>query len=288
VPLETWPRLADYVARNGRGDDWHSWGALKGFTDGSLGARTALMNAPYSDQPDTVGIAQNDFAELGAQIIAADAAGLQVAVHAIGDRAVDWTIDTFIEAERRNGARDRRFRIEHAYVTSPAAVARMAEHRIVASLQPYFTDDETRWLMNRLGPVREAWTNCFQALLAAGVPVAFGSDWPVTRVDPLWGIHSATTRKDLADSATPSGWSARQRMTLPQAIAAYTRGNAWAGSRDARTGTLEAGKDADLVVLSGDLFAEGTDTRELRVDITMVGGALAYERAGAAAPGSGH
>ncbi len=278
VPLETWPRLAEYVAREGRGDDWHSWGSLKGFTDGSLGARTALLNAPYTDQADTVGIAQNDLDELGGQIIAADAAGLQVAVHAIGDRAVDWTIDTFLESERRNGPRDRRFRIEHAYVTSPDAVARMAEHRIVASLQPYFTDDETRWLMNRLGPVREAWTNCFQALLAADVPVAFGSDWPVTRVDPLWAIHSATTRKDLDSAATPALWSGRQRMTVPEAIAAYTRGNAWAGFRETRTGTLEPGKAADLVVLSQDLLAPGVDAREVEVDMTVVGGEVAFAR----------
>ena len=278
VPLESWPRLADFVAREGRGDDWHSWGSLKGFMDGSLGARTALLNTPYSDQPGTLGIAQSNLDELAEQIRSADAAGLQVAVHAIGDRAVDWTIDAFLEAERRNGPRDRRFRIEHAYVTSPDAVARMAEHRIVASLQPYFTDDETRWLMNRLGPVREAWTNCFQALLAAGVPVALGSDWPVTRVDPLWGIHSATTRKDLERAATPAGWSGRQRMTVPEAIAAYTRGNAWAGFRETRTGTLEPGKAADLVVLSQDLLAPGVDAREVEVDMTVVGGEVAFAR----------
>jgi hypothetical protein len=159
VPLETWPRLADYVAKEGRGDAWHSWGSLKGFVDGSLGARTALLNAPYSDQPGTRGIAQSNLDELAEQIRGADAAGLQLAVHAIGDRAVDWTIEAFIDAERRNGPRDRRFRIEHAFVTSPVAVARMAKHGIIASLQPYLTDDEHRWLANRLGPERGATTS---------------------------------------------------------------------------------------------------------------------------------
>jgi predicted amidohydrolase YtcJ len=278
VPLETWPRLADYVAKEGRGDAWHSWGSLKGFVDGSLGARTALLNAPYSDQPGTRGIAQSNLDELAEQIRGADAAGLQLAVHAIGDRAVDWTIEAFIDAERRNGPRDRRFRIEHAFVTSPVAVARMAKHGIIASLQPYLTDDEHRWLANRLGPERDAWSNNFQALLGAGVPVAFGSDWPVTRADPLWGMYSAVTRPDLAPAVTPPGWTREQGLTVAQALAAYSAGNAWARFLEAGSGTLAPGMAADLVVLSQDPLAGSVDLREVRVDMTVVGGQTAYQR----------
>jgi len=278
VPLETWQRLAQYVASEGRGDAWHSWGSLKGFVDGSLGARTALLNTPYSDQPDTRGIAQSNLDELSEQIRGADAAGLQVAIHAIGDRAVDWTVEAFVDAERRNGARDRRFRIEHAFVTSPVATARMGKHGIIASLQPYFTDDEYRWLANRLGPERDAWTNNFQALLAAGVPVAFGSDWPVTRADPLWGMHSAVRRADLSREVVPPGWAMSQRMSVPQALAAYTRGNAQAGFRETVSGTLAPGMAADFVVLAQDPLAGGVDLREVQVDMTVVGGETAFLR----------
>ena len=282
VPIATWQRLADYVAREGRGDAWHSWGSLKGFVDGSLGARTALLNTPYSDAPDTRGIAQSDLAELAAQIRGADAAGLQVQVHAIGDRAVEWVIEAFIDAEQHNGPRDRRFRIEHAFVTSPVAVAKMAKHGIVASLQPYLTDDEHRWLANRLGPERDAWTNNFQALRAAGVPMAFGSDWPVTRADPLWGMYSAVTRKDLAREVTPPGWDSVQRLSVPEAIAAYTSGNAWASFRETASGTLEPGKAADLVVLGTDPLSPGADLRDVQVDMTVVGGETVYRREGSA------
>ena len=279
VPLETWQRLADYVAKEGRGDAWHSWGALKGFVDGSLGARTALLNAPYSDAPATRGIAQSDLDELAEQIRGADAAGLQVQVHAIGDRAVDWLIEAFVDAERRNGPRDRRFRIEHAFVTSPVAVARMAKHGIVASLQPYLTDDEHRWLANRLGPERDAWTNNFQALREAGVPMAFGSDWPVTRADPLWGMYSAVTRADLAPAVTPPGWAREQRFSRPQALAAYTTGNARATFREAVGGTLASRKQADLVVLDRDALDPAVDLREVQVDMTVVGGETVWLRA---------
>lgn len=278
VPLETWPRLAEYVASEGRGDAWHSWGSLKGFVDGSLGARTALLSTPYSDQSDARGIAQSDLDELAEQIRGADAAGLQVAIHAIGDRAVDWTVEAFVDAEDRNGPRDRRFRIEHAFVTGPVATARMGKHGIIASLQPYLTDDEHRWLTNRLGPERDAWTNNFQALLAAGVPVAFGSDWPVTRADPLWGVYSAVTRADLSREVVPPGWAMSQRMSVPQALAAYAQGNAWAGFRETVSGTLAPGMAADFVVLAQDPFGEGVDLRTVRVDMTVVGGETAFQR----------
>jgi len=251
---------------------------LKGFVDGSLGARTALLNTPYSDAPATRGIAQSDLDELAEQIRGADAAGLQVQVHAIGDRAVDWVIEAFVDAERRNGPRDRRFRIEHAFVTSPVAVARMAKHGIVASLQPYLTDDEHRWLANRLGPERDAYTNNFQALRAAGVPVAFGSDWPVTRADPLWGMYSAVTRADLAPAVTPPGWASEQRFSRPQALAAYTTGNAQATFREAVSGTLASGKQADLVVLDRDALDPAVDLREVQVDMTVVGGETVWLR----------
>jgi predicted amidohydrolase YtcJ len=280
VPLDTWPRLAEMVKKEGRGDDWLRWGGLKGFVDGSLGSTTAWFHEPYTDAPDNRGLVVTEPSRLAADIKAGDAAGLQVAVHAIGDRANDWILDTFAEAVRANGERgpgERRFRIEHAQHLSPGAIPRFARQGVIPSMQPYHAIDDGRWAEKRIGPVRIKTTYAFRSLLDAGARLAFGSDWTVAPIAPLEGIYAAVTRRTL-DGKNPGGWVPAQKITVEEALRAYTAGGAWAGFQEDRLGTLEPGKLADFVVLSEDLFKiDPVAIRDVKVLRTVVGGKESYK-----------
>jgi len=281
VPIATWARLRDYVAENGRGDDRLWWGGLKGFVDGSLGSTTAWFYEPYSDAPGTSGFMVTDSAELRAEIDSADAAGLQVIVHAIGDRANDWLLDAYRDAAEKNGPRDRRFRIEHAQHLTPAAVGRFAEQGVIASMQPYHAADDGRWAEKRIGPERIKTTYAFRSLLDAGATLAFGSDWTVAPIDPILGIDAAVTRRTI-DGANPDGWMPQERITLEETLRAYTAGGATAGFKEDRLGRIEPGMLADLTVLSDDVFSvDPKSLVDVRVDMTVVGGRVAYERTAA-------
>ncbi len=285
VPIATWARLRDYVAENGRGDDHLWWGGLKGFVDGSLGSTTAWFYEPYSDEPGTSGFMVTDSAELRTEIDSADAAGLQVIVHAIGDRANDWLLDVYRDAAEMNGPRDRRFRIEHAQHLTPAAIGRFAEQGVIASMQPYHAADDGRWAEKRIGPERIKTTYAFRSLLDAGATLAFGSDWTVAPIDPILGIDAAVTRRTI-DGANPDGWMPQERITLEETLRAYTQGGATAGFKEDRLGRIEPGMLADLTVLSDDIFSvDPKSFVDVRVDMTVVGGRVAYERAGASNPG---
>ncbi|HSJ08692.1 MAG TPA: amidohydrolase, partial [Longimicrobiales bacterium] len=168
VPLASWERLRDYVAANGRGDDMLRWGGLKGFVDGSLGSTTAWFHEPYVDEPNTSGLVVTDTADLASWIRGADAAELQVVVHAIGERANDWLLDQFEHAASVNGARDRRFRIEHAQHLSAAAIPRLAALGVLPSMQPYHAIDDGRWAEKRIGPDRIQRTYAFRSLIDSG------------------------------------------------------------------------------------------------------------------------
>lgn len=278
VPLATWRRLADLVAREGRGDDRLSWGGVKAFVDGSLGSTTAWFYEPYADAPGTTGLQVTDTAMLARQIVAADAAGLHVIVHAIGDRANDWLLDTFAQARIANGDRDRRFRIEHAQHLTPAAIERFAAEDVIPSMQPYHAIDDGRWAEKRIGPRRIRTTYAFRSLLDAGARLTFGSDWTVAPLDPLLGIYAAVTRRTI-DGATPEGWVPEQKITVAEALRAYTANNAYASYLDDVLGAIAVGKYADLVVLSDDILAiplENIDA--VQVDLTMVGGTVVFRR----------
>ncbi|MEX0893081.1 MAG: amidohydrolase [Gemmatimonadota bacterium] len=278
VPLATWERLRAEVEASGRGDAMLRWGGLKGFVDGSLGSTTAWFYEPYTDDPSTRGFTVSDTTELARQIAAADAAGLQVVVHAIGDRANDWLLETYADVAARNGARDRRFRIEHAQHLTPAAIARFAELGVLPSMQPYHAVDDGRWAGNRIGPERVQGTYAFRSLLDAGAGLMFGSDWTVAPMDPLLGIHAAVTRATI-DGANPDGWVPEQKITVAEALRAYTAANAYGAFMEAELGTLERGKLADLVVLSGNILEVAPDRiPDARVDLTVVGGRVVYER----------
>jgi predicted amidohydrolase YtcJ len=278
VPMATWERLAAFVADHGRGDARLFWGGVKAFVDGSLGSTTAWFYEPYDDEPSTAGLMVTDTATLRQSIMAADAAGLHVIVHAIGDRANDWLLDVFAAARERNGPRDRRFRIEHAQHLTSAAVRRFGPEGVIPSMQPYHAIDDGRWAEKRIGARRIRTTYAFRHLLDAGAPLTFGSDWTVAPVEPLLGIYAAVTRRTI-DGANPEGWVPEQKISVAEAVTAYTAANSYGSFLDDRLGTLEAGRLADLVVLSDDIFTIDPERiQHARVDMTMVDGQVVYER----------
>lgn len=285
VPLSSWAQLRDAVATRGRGDAWLRIGGLKGYVDGSLGSHTAAMLEPFTDAPHDRGLFVTPPDSLYAWTKGADAAGLQVMVHAIGDSAIRTQLDVFARVARENGPRDRRFRIEHAQHIAPADVPRFGAQGVIASMQPYHAIDDGRWAEKVIGPVRAQGTYAFRALLDTGATVAFGSDWFVAPPTPLEGIYAAVTRRTL-DGAHPGGWVPAQKVTVDEALRAYTRAGAYAAFDEADRGTLERGKLADFVLVDRDLTRVAPDTiRDAQVVLTVVGGRVVFDRA---APSAAH
>jgi predicted amidohydrolase YtcJ len=219
-----------------------------------------------------------DTAELRQAIIGADTAGLHLIVHAIGDRANDWLLDVYQEAREQTQRRDRRPRIEHAQHLTPDAIRRIAVDEVIPSMQPYHAIDDGRWAAKRIGAERIETTYAFRDLQDAGARMAFGSDWTVAPIDPLFGIYAAVTRRTI-DGANPDGWVPQQKITVEEALTAYTVNNAYAAFLEGVLGTLEPGKFADLVVLSHDILTvDPVQIENAMVDLTMVGGKVVYER----------
>lgn len=280
VPIADWQRMAEYVRNNGRGDNMLRWGALKGFVDGSLGSTTAWFYQPYNDAPNTTGLLVTDSTALRKWIIDADAAGLQIGVHAIGDRANDWLLGVFAEAVRTNGTRDRRFRIEHAQHLTAEAIPKFAAQGVIPSMQPYHAIDDGRWAEKRIGKKRCKTTYAFNSLLKAGAQLTFGSDWTVAPINPLEGIYAAVTRQTL-DGKNPNGWYPEEKITVAQALECYTSHNAFAGFQEKDLGTLQPGKLADFVVLSANIFEiPPPEIRNVKVLRTVVGGVDRYSDLG--------
>lgn len=272
VPLAEWQQAAAFKQSHGVGDPWLRWGAVKGYVDGSLGSTTAWFHRPYDDAPNTSGLTIVGPEQLREQIVAANKAGLHIAVHAIGDRANDWLLDTYAKIEQAGPKKDWRFRIEHAQHLTPAAVKQFSHLGVVASMQPYHAIDDGRWAQKRVGAERIKDMYRFRSLIDTGAHLTFGSDWPVAPLDPMTGIYAAVTRRTL-DDKNPNGWQPREKISVVEALRAYTAGNAWAGFQEERTGVLKPGALADFAVLSRDLFstppAQITDIKVVR---TVVGG----------------
>lgn len=272
VPLAEWRQAATFKQRNGTGDAWLRWGGVKGFVDGSLGSTTAWFHRPYDDEPNTSGLTMMDPEQLRAQIVAANKAGLHVTVHAIGDRANDWLLDAYAKVEQAGPKKDWRFRIEHAQHLTPAAIKQFGALGVVASMQPYHAIDDGRWAEKRIGTERLKGMYAFRSLIDSGAHLTFGSDWPVAPLDPLAGIYAAVTRRTL-DNANPNGWQPQQKITVAEALRAYTAENAWAGFQEGRTGVLKPGALADFAVLSQDLFTTPpVQITDIKVVRTVVGG----------------
>jgi predicted amidohydrolase YtcJ len=280
-PLATWQRLAAVGLRADFGGEKLHIGALKGFADGSLGSTTALFFEPYLDAPNTSGLANSEMipeSKMQAHILGADRAGLQVAVHAIGDKANHTVLGMYEEAARQNGARDRRFRIEHAQHLRMEDIPRFGTLHVIASMQPYHCIDDGRWAEKRIGPERAEGTYAFRALLDSGAVLAFGSDWDVAPMQPLMGIYAAATRRTL-DGKHPNGWVPEQKITVAEAIRAYTMGSAYASFDEKIKGSIEPGKLADMVVVSDDILSiPAVEIEKTRVETTVFDGKVIYHR----------
>lgn len=277
TPISQWERLRDLVAKRGKGDEWLRIGGLKGFVDGSLGSHTAAMFAPFTDTPADSGFLVESEADLYRWTKEGDKAGLQMIVHAIGDRAINTQLNIFERVAKENGARDRRFRIEHAQHIAPTDVQRFGSLGVVASMQPYHAIDDGRWAEQVIGKERAKTTYAFRSLLDTGAKVAFGSDWFVAPPTPLEGIYAAVTRRTL-DDKNPGGWVPEQKIAVEDALRAYTATAAYASFEEGIKGSLERGKLADIVILDRDLTKIPPETiRDARVTHTIVGGKVVYE-----------
>jgi len=276
VPIHTWERLRDYVNTHGRGDAWLRVGALKGFVDGSLGSHTAAMLEPFTDAPHDRGLFVNTPEDLDHWTSGADAAGLHLIVHAIGDLAIRTQLDIYERAIRVNGPKDRRFRIEHAQHLTAQDIPRFAQLGVIASVQPYHAIDDGRWAERVIGPARAKLTYAFRSLLDAGARLAFGSDWHVAPPFPLAAIHAAVTRQTL-DGKHPDGWIPEQRITVQEALRAHTIDAAYASFEDAEKGSIARGKLADFVLLDRDITrVPAAELAETRVMMTVVGGRVVF------------
>ena len=278
VPLSEWRRMADTVRANGVGDEWLRVAGVKGYVDGSLGSTTALFYGPYNDAPETSGLMVTPEDSLRAWIGAADSARLQVVVHAIGERANGLLLQIFDSVAQTHGRRDRRFRIEHAQHLRRQDIDRIARTGVIASMQPYHAIDDGRWAEKRIGPERIKTTYAFRSLLDRGARLAFGSDWTVAPLDPLLGIYAAVTRRTL-DGKHPGGWVPEERITVEEALRAYTTSNAYGVFAEKNRGKLATGYLADFVVLDRDLTRVPPETiADAQVVTTVVGGKVVYSK----------
>ena len=278
VPLATWERLRDKVTREGRGDEWLRWGMLKGYVDGSLGSHTAAFLEPFSDAPNDRGLYVTTPEQLYAWTAGAAKAGLHVAVHAIGDRAVRTQLNVFERVIREQGLKDPRFRIEHAQHIAPADIERFGKLGVIASMQPYHAIDDGRWAEKVIGKERAKGTYAFKSLLESGATLALGSDWFVAPPTPLEGIYAAVTRQTL-DDKHPGGWVPEQKITVEQTLVGYTQGPAYASFEEKTKGILESGRLADFVMLDSDITkVEPWRIRNVKVAATVVGGKVVFQR----------
>jgi len=278
--MESMDHLLNLRAQGGTTDPWLKTGALKGFTDGALGSRTAAMLAPYSDQPSTSGILTNEPEKLRAMAIERDKAGFQINFHAIGDRANRVALDVFEAVAKTNRPRDRRDRIEHAQVIAPEDLPRFAQLKVIASMQPSHETSDMRWAGSRLGPDRAKGAYAWASLQKSGVRLAFGTDYPVEPINPMRGLYACVTR-EFPEGGPAGGWQGQEKISLEDCIRAYTSGAAYAQFEEGKKGELKPGEYADFIILSNDLTKippqQYTKTTVL---LTVVGGRTVYEEAG--------
>ncbi len=277
--LSSWQRQANAGIRAGFGSDMLRVGSLKGYSDGSLGSRTAWFFEPYHDDAQTSGIPRADvLTTMKTDVSNADKNGLQVMIHAIGDRSNATILDIFEQVARDNGAKDRRFRIEHAQHLRGQDIPRFGKLGVIASMQPVHLTDDGRWAGNRLDDKRLKGTYAFRSLLDSGAQVAFGTDWAVAPLNPLFGIFAAVTRR-TTDGKNPNGWIPEQKITVDEAVRCYTVGSAYAEFQENEKGTLEVGKLADMIIVSDDIFTiDPVKIADAKVLLTVVDGKVVFEQ----------
>src|SRR3954464_15289903 len=282
APMETgWYDQAKLGLHRAFGSAWLRLGAVKGYADGSLGSTTAYFFEPYADAPGVRGLLSDEMQDVGemrTRLMAADYARLQLCIHAIGDAGISQILDLFNDIVKSNGARDRRFRIEHAQHIAAKDFDRFAALGVIASVQPYHAIDDGRWAERRIGRERIKTTYAFRTLLDKGVRLALGTDWTVAPLNPMLTLYAATTRATL-DGRNPDGWVPEQKITIAEAVGAYTSGSAFAEFQEQEKGTLARGKLADVVVLSDDIFNMAPQRiKDVRVLVTIAGGKVVHQR----------
>jgi predicted amidohydrolase YtcJ len=255
-------------------------GALKAFADGSLGSATAYFFQPFDDQPNNHGILSDEMHPVSLmrdRMMKADAAGLQLCTHAIGDQAISMFLDIYSEITQAHGEADRRFRIEHAQHMAAKDFDRFARLHVIASVQPFHAIDDGRWAEGRIGHDRASRTYAFRTFLNHGVRLALGTDWDVAPLNPMLTVYAAVTRATL-DGKNPSGWFPEQKLTVPETVEAYTMGSAYAEFQENEKGSITAGKLADMVLLSDDIFSVPPEKiRDVKVVKTIVGGKIVWD-----------
>ncbi|MDX2194058.1 MAG: amidohydrolase [Gemmatimonadales bacterium] len=277
-PLEQWRRVADTLRTYGPGDARLRVAGVKGYVDGSLGSTTALFVEPYLDAPGKAGLFVTHPDSLRRWVGAADSAGLQVTVHAIGERANRFILDVYDSVAKAHGAKDRRFRVEHAQHLLGPDIARFAAQGVIPSMQPSHVTDDGAWAHKRIRPAQLERTYAFRALLDAEAPLVFGSDWTVAPLDPLLGISAAVTRR-TRDGKHPDGWVPSQKVTVAEALRAYTAANAYGVFAERERGVLKPGMQADLVLLDRDILRiPPTEIAQAGVLATVMGGKVTYRR----------
>lgn len=273
--LAKWKERKTRVESFDTENDWLKISGLKSFVDGSLGSQTAAFIDPFEGSEDN-GLLLYDPSEIYQWIAQADSAQLQIAIHAIGDRAIRMLLDNYEKVIQENGERNRRFRIEHAQHINSEDIPRFAALNVIPSMQPYHAIDDGRWAEGVIGSERINDMYVFNSLMNAEAKVSFGSDWPVAPVSPLWGIYAAVTRRTL-DDQNPEGWVPQEKISVEQALTAYTVNGAYASFDEAIKGTLEPGKLADFVVLSENLLEiDPVKIKDVKVLQTFVGGKNVY------------
>jgi predicted amidohydrolase YtcJ len=280
VPMETeWRDQAKVGIRHAWGSSSLRLGAVKGYADGSLGSRTAYMFEPFADDPGNRGLLSDEMhppSAMRERLMQADAAGLQIRIHAIGDRAISMMLDIFGDVEKEHGYHDQRFAIEHAQHMAQKDFERFAKLHVIASMQPYHAIDDGRWAEARLGHGRARYSYAWHSFLDHGVTLAFGTDWPVAPLDPIQGLYAAVTRATL-DGKNPGGWIPEEKITLPEAIEAYTMGSAFAEFQERDKGSITPGKLADMVIMSDNIFDVKPEAiRNVKVQTTITGGKVVY------------
>jgi len=296
-PLDRWDAMADLGIKVGFGDDWIRFGAVKAWIDGIMGNSSARFYEPYTHDPESRGIWRDIMfpfqrspynpedmqSNLERLALDADANGIQLTVHAIGDEANGYLLDMLERIIRENGERDRRFRLVHAQVMTDRDIERAGRLGIVAEVQPFHTSDDMRWMEERIGRDRSRGAYAFRRMWDAGAVVSFGSDSPGTNasryyLNPMLGLYAAVTRMTLSGQPE-GGWFPKERLTIEDAIRAYTLNTAYAGYEEQSKGSIAVGKLADFVVLSDDLLTmDPRRIKDVEVAMTFVGGKVVYRR----------
>lgn len=275
IPLESLDHAHELGLRSGFGDEWLWLGSVKAFMDGALGPRTAAMLQPYLNEPDNLGMLNMDSEELFEHSRRAADVGLGMTVHAIGDRANHEVLNAFEQLrayEKEQGLPHLRHRIEHVQVVHASDAPRLARLNVIASMQPIHATSDML-MADRYWGERAALSYAWRTQLDHGAVLAFGSDAPVESPNPFWGLHAAVTRRRADGSPSADGWYPAQKLTLPEALSAYTLGAAYAANAEDRLGRLSPGYFADLIVLDKDIFeCDPNDLLTIECSATMIGG----------------